>query len=95
MPCQISETVKQQRLDELMMTQQQIAFARNENRIGRTLTCLVDSVERDGLHRGRYYGQAPDIDSVCFIRNSAAQPGQFVETKVIGSSDYDLLVEQI
>lgn len=95
MPDQIPETVKQQRLDELMMTQQEIAFARNENRLGRTLTCLVDSVERDGLHRGRYYGQAPDIDSVCFIRNSTEQPGRFVETKVIGSSDYDLLVEQI
>lgn len=95
MPGQIPETVKQQRLDELMVTQQKIAFARNENRLGRTLTCLVDSVERDGLYRGRYYGQAPDIDSICFVRNGSAKPGQFIEAKVIGSSDYDLLVEQI
>jgi len=95
MPGQIPETVKQQRLDELMLTQQQIAFARNENRIGETLTCLVDSVDRDGLCEGRYYGQAPDIDSVCVIRNGSAQPGQFIETKVVGTHDYDLLVEQI
>ena len=78
-----------------MITQQQIAFARNENRIGQTLMCLVDSVDRDGLRRGRYYGQAPDIDSVCIIRNSSAQPGQFIETKVVGTHGYDLLVEQI
>jgi len=95
MPGQIPETVKQQRLDDLMVTQQRIAFARNENRLGRTLTCLVDSADRDGLYRGRYYGQAPDIDSMCFIRKGSAPPGQFIETKVIGSSDYDLLVEQI
>ncbi|MBN2312637.1 MAG: 30S ribosomal protein S12 methylthiotransferase RimO [Sedimentisphaerales bacterium] len=95
MPNQIPEIVKQQRLDELMVTQQKIAFTRNENRLGRVLTCLVDSAERGGLYRGRYYGQAPDIDSICFIRNSSVQPGQFIKTKVIGSSDYDLLVEQI
>jgi ribosomal protein S12 methylthiotransferase len=98
MPDQIPETVKQQRLEELMVTQQQIAFARNENRIGQTLTCLVDSDDRDpgapGC-RGRHFGQAPDIDSVCFIRNCSVQPGQFIETKVVGTRDYDLFVEQI
>jgi tRNA A37 methylthiotransferase MiaB len=95
LPDQIPETVKQQRLEELMVTQQNIAFARNENKIGRTLTCLVDSVDRDGVCRGRYYGQAPDIDSVCYIRNSTAPPGRFVEAKVVGMRDYDLLVDQI
>jgi ribosomal protein S12 methylthiotransferase len=95
MPGQVPETVKQQRLDELMMAQQQIAFARNENRIGQTLTCLVDSVDRHDLRQSRYYGQAPDIDSVCIIRNGSAQPGQFIEAKVVGTRDYDLLVEQI
>jgi ribosomal protein S12 methylthiotransferase len=95
MPGQIPESVKQQRLDALMLAQQQIAFARNEERIGQTLTCLVDSVDREGLGEGRYYGQAPDIDSVCIIRNCSAQPGQFIRTRVIGTQDYDLVVEQI
>jgi ribosomal protein S12 methylthiotransferase len=95
MPGQIPETVKQQRLEALMMTQQQIAFARNEDRIGQTLTCLVDTIDPNGLCRGRYYGQAPDIDGVCFIRNGSARPGRFIETKVVGTSDYDVLVEQI
>ena len=95
MPGQIPETVKQQRFEALMLTQQQIAFARNENRFGQKLTCLVDAIDPNGLCRGRYYGQAPDIDSLCFIRNGSARPGRFVETKVVGTSDYDLLVEQI
>ncbi len=95
LPGQVPDEVKQQRLDELMLTQQKIAFAHNKDRIGNRLTCLVDSVDRDGLGRGRYYGQAPDIDSVCIIKRCSAQPGQFIDTKVVGTKDYDLLVKQI
>jgi ribosomal protein S12 methylthiotransferase len=95
MPGQVPERTKQQRLKKLMLTQQQIAFAKNSEHIGGKLTCLVDSVDNKGTGRGRFYGQAPDIDSVCIIKNCSAKPGQFVDTKVIGTKDYDLIVEQI
>jgi ribosomal protein S12 methylthiotransferase len=95
LPGQVPDEVKEQRLDELMRTQQKIAFAKNENRIGQTLRCLVDSVERDGLCRARFYGQAPEIDSVCIIRDGRARPGQFIDAKVVAAQDYDLVVEQI
>ena len=95
LPGQVPDEVKQQRLDELMLTQQKIAFAQNKDRIASTLNCLVDSVDPKGLDRGRYYGQAPDIDSVCIIKHCSAKPGQFIATKVVGTQDYDLLVEQI
>ncbi|MHC4316783.1 MAG: MiaB/RimO family radical SAM methylthiotransferase [Planctomycetota bacterium] len=95
MPAQVPDKVKQQRLDELMLTQQKIAFAKNKNRIGGKIICLVDSVDDEGTGRGRFYGQAPDIDSICIIKNCSASPGQFIDTKVIGTKDYDLLVQQI
>ncbi len=95
MPAQIPDQVKKQRLDELMLTQQKIAFAKNKNRIGSKITCLVDSVDDEGTGRGRFYGQAPDIDSICIIKNCSAEPGQFIDTKVVGTKDYDLLVQQI
>jgi ribosomal protein S12 methylthiotransferase len=95
MPAQIPEKIKQQRLEEIMLTQQKIAFARNKKRIDNKLTCLVDSVDSGGHGRGRFYGQAPDIDSVCIIENCSAKSGQFIDTKVVGTKDYDLLVEQI
>ena len=95
MPGQVPDEIKQQRLDGLMRTQQKIAFAKNENRIGQRLRCLVDSIDPDGRARGRFYGQAPDIDGVCIMRNGFAQPGQFVETKVVAAQDYDLLVERV
>ncbi len=94
MPSQVNEKVKQQRLEELMLTQQEIAFTKNKNRIDSNLICLVDCIEnRDG--KGRFYGQAPDIDSLCIIKKCADRPGEFINTKVIGIKDYDLLVEKI
>jgi len=95
MPGQVPEKVKQQRLEELMLSQQKIAFAKNKNRIASKLTCLVDSVDSDRLSQGRFYGQAPHIDSLCIIKKCSAKPGQFINTKVVGTKDYDLLVEQI
>jgi ribosomal protein S12 methylthiotransferase len=119
MPAQVPDRIKQQRLEQLMLTQQKIAFAKNKNRIGSKLTCLVDCVDpvrskpsktnenlrantpisngvnNEGTGKGRFYGQAPDIDSICIIKNCSANPGQFIDTKVVGTKDYDLLVEQI
>jgi len=95
LPGQVPDEVKQQRLDELMLAQQKIAFAQNKDRIAGTLKCLVDSVGPKRLGRGRYYGQAPDIDSVCIIKRCSAKPGQFIKAKVVGTQDYDLLVKQI
>jgi ribosomal protein S12 methylthiotransferase len=95
MPTQVPDQIKQQRVEKLMLTQQKIAFAKNENRVGHGLTCVVDSVDDDGTSRGRFYGQAPDIDSVCIIKDCRAKPGQFIDTQVVGTKDYDLLVRQI
>jgi len=95
MPGQIPETVKEQRVEQLMLAQQKIAFARNNRRLGSRLTCLVDSVDSAGTARARFYGQAPEIDSTCIINNCSVGPGRFVETRVMGTKDYDLVVEQI
>jgi ribosomal protein S12 methylthiotransferase len=95
MPGQLPEQLKEERVEELMLTQQEIAFAKNRTRVGSTLNCLVDSTDGVGHGRGRFYGQAPDIDSVCIVENCSATPAQFVDTKVIGTKDYDLIVEQI
>ena len=94
MPSQVPEKVKQQRLEDLMLAQQKIIFTKNKNRIGSSLICLVDAVEIENEGQGRFYGQAPDIDSVCIIKNCQARPGEFIDVKVVGTKDYDLLVVQ-
>jgi ribosomal protein S12 methylthiotransferase len=95
MPDQVAGEVKQARLDELMLRQQAIAFARNDQRVGEKHLCLIDSVEQDGRARGRYFGQAPEIDSVCLIENSSARGGEFVEVEIAGRDGYDLVCRQI
>ncbi|MDO8303373.1 MAG: 30S ribosomal protein S12 methylthiotransferase RimO, partial [Sedimentisphaerales bacterium] len=57
LPDQVPEEIKEQRADRLMRTQQKIAFAANQKRIGTTLTCLVDSVDEHKTGEGRFYGQ--------------------------------------
>lgn len=94
MPGQIPDDVKKQRVEELMLTQQKIAFAKNKNKLGSELICLVDSVDNKRPGRGRYYGQAPKIDSICIIKNCSAMPGEFINTQVVGTKDYDLLVRK-
>jgi ribosomal protein S12 methylthiotransferase len=115
MPDQVPDQIKQQRLEQLMLIQQNIAFAKNKSRIGSELTCLVDSVDNKGTGlapappptsscrrqewggsgQGRFYGQAPDIDSICIIKDCSGKPGQFINTKVVDTRDYDLLVEPV
>ena len=95
MPNQVPDQIKQQRVEELMLTQQKIVFAKNRERIGSKLACLVDSVDNKLTCRARFYGQAPDIDTICIIKNCSAQPGQFIDAKVTTAKDYDLIVKQI
>jgi ribosomal protein S12 methylthiotransferase len=112
---QVRDEVKQARLEELMLTQQAIAFAKNRERVGSRLTCLVDSCPGPAtLHasasrrarprpprkphppgRGRFYGQALDIDGLCLIENCSAAPGRFVEVRAVGAEGYDLRVAPI
>jgi len=95
LPGQVSDEVKQKRLEELMLAQQEICFAGNKKRIGSELTCLVDSIDGGGGGQGRFYGQAPEIDSICIIKNCSVKSGWFIRTKVIGTKDYDLIVDPV
>ncbi|MHC5143014.1 MAG: 30S ribosomal protein S12 methylthiotransferase RimO, partial [Planctomycetota bacterium] len=84
---QVPEAVKQDRVDALMQTQQELVFAKMDAQIGRELTVLVDDVfEGEGI--GRYYGQAPHIDSICKIQNCHTEVGDFVRAKVTARDDY-------
>ncbi|RKY08747.1 MAG: 30S ribosomal protein S12 methylthiotransferase RimO [Planctomycetota bacterium] len=91
---QLPDSVKQQRLDTIMQTQQELVFAKMDTQIGRNLTVLVDDVfENEAI--GRYYGQAPHIDSICKIQNCNATGGEFIKTKITAREDYDFIVEGI
>jgi ribosomal protein S12 methylthiotransferase len=93
---QVPEDIRKQRADILMGVQQEIAFEKARQRVGKKLTCLIDeAADEDGVGIGRFFGQAPHVDSICLVKDCSAKPGDFVETEVLGVNDYDLIVEKI
>jgi ribosomal protein S12 methylthiotransferase len=96
LPHQVPQRIKKYRYSEIMKAQQKIVFEKNKSGLGRTVTCLIDSVDaKRKTAAARYFGQAPQIDSICIIKNCNVSPGDFIEVKIISSQDYDLLCEQI
>ncbi len=91
---QLPEEVRRQRTDRIMQAQQAIAFAQAHQRIGSRLTVLADEKAKSAVI-GRFYGQAPHIDSVCIIENTSVTPGTFIEAEVVGQEEYDLVVRRI
>jgi ribosomal protein S12 methylthiotransferase len=85
---QINDSVKKQRVEELMLAQQKIAFAKAEQRIGQTIPVMIDS-RRHHRWVGRTPGQAPDIDSVTFVEGAPLHPGQILSVKLTGAEGYD------
>jgi len=95
MDAQIPEQIKEERYKKIMLKQQQIVFDKNKQRIGTELLCMVDTIEPKGTGQGRFYGQAPEIDSACLINRCSASPGDLIKVKVIKFKGYDLVVEQV
>lgn len=93
LPDQLPDEVKHERADRLMQTQQEIVFAKMDNWKGRELTVLVDDNGPDGAV-GRYYGQAPHIDSVCLIDDCDDPPGTFITAKITGRDGYDVVTRK-
>jgi len=91
MPGQVPPDVKAARAEELMLAQQEIAFQANRRMAGRELEILVDGVDPTGRCVGRYYGQAPEVDSVCLLKRRRLA-GRFHRLRVVGWDRYDLVV---
>ena len=93
---QVPDDVKQARVEELMLAQQDVAFAKARAMKGRTIEVLVDRPagrdEEDGwVARSR--SQAPDIDSVTFVHGRGLHAGQLVNANVTDYQAYDLVAE--
>ena len=70
------------------------AFAANRHKVGKTLKVLIDGNNQSGRCVGRHFGQAPDIDSICYL-TEMRPAGSFATCKVVDWKDYDLIVKPI
>lgn len=95
MPEQIAEEVKAVRRDELMELQQEIAFEKANDMVGRVLIVMIEGkVADEEVYVGRTYRDAPNVDGYIFVNTTAALlTGDFVRVKVTGANDYDLIGE--
>jgi ribosomal protein S12 methylthiotransferase len=101
MPAQVSETVKRDRLEELLEVQRAITQERNEARVGRISTVLIDELTgRDSALTmsdttrgavGRTAGQALEVDGVVHIEDGTnLRPGMFVRVRLTDAMEHDL-----
>ncbi len=95
MPEQVEESVKEARRDELMELQQEIAFEKAEDMVGRVLTVMIEGkVADEDAYVARTYKDAPNVDGYLFVNTTAnLMTGDFVKVQVIGSNEYDLIGE--
>jgi ribosomal protein S12 methylthiotransferase len=88
------------RFQEIYQAQEIIAETRNTDLVGKELEVLVEGAhdETDLLYKGRFYGQAPDIDGCVVINDTKDQPlkkGDFVKVRVTDRFSFDLVAELV
>ena len=95
MPDQIDEEIKKERQAELMELQQEIAFEKAEEMVGKELWCMVEGkIADEYAYVARTYRDAPDVDGYLFIQTmEELMSGDFVKVRVIGAEEYDLIGE--
>jgi ribosomal protein S12 methylthiotransferase len=86
--------VKTNRMDEIMLLQQEINLKKNQSLIGNTERVLIDLQSEDGSSIGRSYRDAPQVDN--FIRIDELLPvGEFVDVKITEAFEYDVKGETV
>jgi ribosomal protein S12 methylthiotransferase len=91
LPDPLSDDVKEDRRARFMAAQAKISAARLAQRVGETMTVLVDGHDKDGTAIARSAGDAPEIDGTVRIANAGKLPvGAFARATITGASEHDL-----
>jgi len=90
---QLPEDVKKSRQNEIMETQQEIAFETGESLIHRKVLVMIEgNVADENVYVGRTYRDAPGIDGLIFVNtDQTLVSGDFVHVTVTGAIEYDLI----
>ena len=60
--------------------------------VGSRMQVLVDAPhpEWPGLHSGRVWLQAPEVDGITYVSGPGVAPGALVECDIVENTEYDL-----
>lgn len=92
---QIDEELKKDRQAEIMELQQEIAFEKAQDAVGRTVLAMIEGkLPDEHAYAARTYMDAPGVDGLVFVQTSAElMTGDFVKVRITGSYEYDLIGE--
>lgn len=87
----IPQALKEQRLDELMLIQEQIAAEKSEQEVGTTQRVIIDRREGD-YFIGRTQADSPEVDCEVLIpvEGLALSVGEFYDVRITGYEGVDL-----
>ena len=95
MPEQIAEEVKEERCEQIMELQQEIAFDAALSMEGKVIEAMVEGkVADEDAYVARTYKDAPNVDGFLFINTTRQlMSGDFVKCRITGAYEYDLIGE--
>jgi ribosomal protein S12 methylthiotransferase len=87
----VPDEVKEERLGVLMELQKRISLEKYKAMLKKKIEVLVEGTDTEkGMLKGRFSGQAPEIDGCVFLKGKA-QPGNWVEAHITQALPYDLI----
>ena len=93
---QISDSIKEERKNEIMAIQSEISAEILSKKIGKRLEVLIEEEVDEENYVGRTYMDSPEIDGVTYVHSAKnLESGSFVQVYVVDSLDYDLVGEII
>ena len=90
-----------ERYEQLMAIQQQVAFDWLEGRIGTSEPILIDSPlpDQPGVWIGRSRSEAPDIDGVVIVSGfddeTEVAVGDMIQCEIVAADGYDLIAAPV
>ncbi len=97
LPNPVPEEVKQERYERFMAVQQQISEQKLQDKVGKTMTVLVDEIDNeDYIAICRSYADAPEIDGHVYVDDIvqngqvALKVGDMITVTIDEASEYDL-----
>ena len=92
---QIEEEQKSDWQADVMELQEEIIFDKNEEMIGREMMIMIEGkVTDEAAYIGRSYRDAPDVDGYVFVNtDQELMSGDFVNVRITGAYEYDLIGE--
>ena len=89
----IPQEVKEERLQRLMLLQENISLSINQTFIGKTLPVLIEGYQK-GISIGRSYRDAPEIDGLVLVEGQAPLD-EIVNVQITGALTHDLTARLI